>query len=114
MGRGLKMLGRNPDLGQHLWSTGLADKKLLLVGADFQTIADAPKKTRDVSFHLTLGEDRYCGTLNTRQRIQTILLLTAAESPPVIEGRLAKSTVVGQGGERYRLIIGTLKHISGP
>jgi hypothetical protein len=41
----------NPDLGEHLWSTGLADKKVILVGADFQTIADAPKNTSDVSFH---------------------------------------------------------------
>jgi len=73
------------------------------------TIADAPKKTSDVSFHITLGEERYCGTLNTRQQRQTILRLTEAGSPLMIEGRLAKDTVVGQGGERYRLITGIVK-----
>ena len=110
----MKMFGRNPDLGQHLWSTGVADKKVILVGFDVQAVTDAPEKTRDVSFHITLGEDRYCGTLNTRQQIQTILRLTEAGSPLMIEGRLAKSTVVGQGGERYRLITGILKPIPGP
>ena len=104
----------NPDLGQHLWSTGFADKKVILVGADVQTIADAPKKTSDVSFHITLGEERFCGTLNTRQQSRTILRLIAAGSSLMIEGRLAKRTVVGQGGERYRLIIGVLKPLSGP
>jgi hypothetical protein len=108
------MFGRNPDLGQHLWSTGFADKKVVLVGADVQTIADAPKKTRDVSFHITLGEERYCGTLNTRQSIEAILLLMKTGSSLMIEGRLAKRTVVGQGGERYRLIIGVLNPLSGP
>ena len=54
------------------------------------------------------------GTLNTRQQRQTILRLTEAGSPLMIEGRLAKSTVVGQGGERYRLIAGILKPVSGP
>ena len=103
-----------PDLGQHLWSTGFADKKLILVGADLQTIADAPKKTRDVSFHISLGEERYCGTLNTRQPIETILLLMKTGSSLVVEGRLAKRTVVGQGGESYRLITGILKPLSGP
>jgi hypothetical protein len=107
------MFGRNPDLGEYLWSTGLADKKVILVGADFQTIADAPKKTRDVSFHITLGEERYCGTLSTRQPIEAILLLMKTGSSLMIEGRLAKRTVVGQGGERYRLITGVLKPISG-
>jgi hypothetical protein len=108
------MFGRNPDLGQHLWSTGFADKKVILVGADVQTMAEAPKKTRDVSFHITLGEERFCGTLNTRQQSRTILRLIAAGSSLMIEGRLAKRTVVGQGGERYRLIIGVLKPLSGP
>ena len=110
----------NPDLGQHLWSTGAADKRVVLIGFDLQTIAEAPKKTTDVSFHIDLGDDdftldgRFCGTLNTRQRMQTILRLVKAGSPLMIEGRLAKDTVVGQGGERYRLITGVLKPISGP
>jgi hypothetical protein len=101
----------NPDLGQHLWETGLADKKVILVGADFQTIAESPKKTRDVSFFITLGEERYCGTLNTRQQIRTILRLTAAGSSLMVEGRLAKGTGGGQGGESYRLIVGILKSL---
>ena len=108
------MFGRNPDLGQHLWSSGVADQKVILVGFDLQSIAEAPKKTTDVSFHITLGEERYCGTLNTRQQSRTILRLIAAGSSLMIEGRLAKRTVVGQGGERYRLIIGVLKPLSGP
>jgi hypothetical protein len=108
------MFGRNPDLGQHLWSTGAADKKVILVGFDLQTIADAPGKTTDVSFYITFDDDRLCGTLNTRQQIQTILRLVKAGSPLMIEGRLAKDTVVGQGGERYRLITGVLKPLSGP
>src|SRR3954470_7247054 len=110
----------NPDLGQHLWSTGAADKKVVLIGFDVSTIADAPKKTTDVSFFIDLGDDdftldgRFCGTLNTRQRMRTILRLIEAGSTPGIEGRWAKSTALGQGGERYRLIIGVLKPLSQP
>jgi hypothetical protein len=104
----------NPDLGQHLWATDLADKKVILVGFDVETIADAPEKTTDVSFHITLGEERFCGTLNTRQRLQTLRHLMAEGATLIVEGRLAKRTVVGQGGERYRLIIGVLKPLSGP
>jgi hypothetical protein len=99
------MFGRNPDLGQHLWSTGAADKKVILVGFDLQTIADAPGKTTDVSFYITFDDDRLCGTLNTRQQIQTILRLVKAGSPLMIEGRLAKDTVVGQGGATFLRVI---------
>src|SRR4051812_7951768 len=110
----------NPDLGQHLWATGAADKKVILVGFDVLTIADAPKKTSDVSFRIILGDDhiplgdRLCGTLNTRQQLQTIVRLVEAGSSLMNEGRLAKDTVVGQGGGRSRLIMGVLNPLSQP
>src|SRR4051812_5752674 len=101
---------RNPDLGQHLWTNGFADKAVVLIGADLQTVAEAPGQTRDVSFHITYGDDgeRYCGTLNTGQQIPTIARLVGSGQPLMVEGRFARTTVTGQGGERYRMIIGTL------
>lgn len=102
---------RNPDLGQHLWNSGFADKAIVLTGCDFQLAAEAPGQTTDVSFMLTHGDDgqRYCGTLNTQQPAKAVARLVASRQPMVIEGRLSPDTVTGQGGETYRMILGTVK-----
>jgi hypothetical protein len=105
---------RNPDLGQHLWAAGFADKPVIVIGAGLQLAAEAPGGTRDVSFNVTWDDGvRYCGTLNTRQTAQAIMGLVASGKPLAIEGRLAKGTVTGQGGERYRLIVGALRPLDG-
>src|SRR5688572_24154599 len=103
----------NPDLGQHLWETGFADKAVVLIGVTFQTIAEAPGGTFDLSFHISYTDygQRYCGTLNTRQGKGDILRLIRSGEPLVIEGRLARGLVTGHGGERYRLIHGAVKRL---
>lgn len=102
--------GRNPDLGEHLWQGGSGrNLKVMVTGVRPGIIAEAPRRTRDVSFHVTLGTDRYCGTLNTKQRFQTLLSLYESGDPLMVEGRLAPGLVKGKGGESFRLIHGVLK-----
>jgi hypothetical protein len=99
-----------PDFGQTMWKKGVRDEKLIVPFVEVKASSDAPDGTTDVHFNLVLDDGCYCGTLNTSQTHADIHALIASE--PIVVATLG-DVVTGQGGERYRLLVGRLEEGGG-
>src|SRR4051812_38223042 len=101
-----------PDLGKHMWNTlpePARAASLVFMNCMPVLSVNSPDGGWEMSFVLDTGEGRYTGTVHTQQERDEILAICAV-SPGgvVVEGRLAPDCVVGDSGERFRMIRGTI------
>lgn len=102
---------RDPDFGKFMWDCGYAGKPLVLVSAKLMSYSDNGDDTCDVTFVIHTPARKYMGTLNTPQPAALLAMTLDTQSPMRIDAELDTKLVEGQGGERYRMLVGTVHRL---
>jgi hypothetical protein len=97
----------DPDFGEYLWKSGYAGKPLVLVSALPRRYHDYGPST-DLSFVIHTADGKFMGTLNTPQPAAMLGMFIDGRTPVRIDAQLDTKLVRGNGGERYRLLLGTI------
>jgi hypothetical protein len=102
---------RDPDFGEFMRRAGWAGSPLVLVSAKLMAYSDNGDGTCDVTFVIHTPARKYMGTLNTPQPAALLAMTLDGRSPMRIDAELDTELVQGQGGERYRMLIGTVHRL---
>jgi hypothetical protein len=102
--------GRDPDLGEFLWNSGHAGKEIVLVSALPVHYHEQGTST-DLYFIMHTPDGKLMGTLTTTQSAALLGTFLDGRSPVRIDGRLDAQPVRGNGGEQYRLLLGTVRKL---
>jgi hypothetical protein len=101
----------NPDWGIDMWNRGFRGK----IYATWKMVSVADYgDARELSGHGTVdlgdGDQRYCMTVRTKQsEKQCLRIATERDGWVAVVGRLDTKEVVGDSGERYRMVIGRIE-----
>jgi hypothetical protein len=100
----------DPDLGEYLWKKGYAEKPIILTSA-MPTGYHPYDCSTDLNFIIHTPDGKFMGTLNTRQSAEVVRDILESHDPIRIDAELDIKMVRGKGGERYRLLMGTVKRL---
>lgn len=99
------------DLGEVYWQRLSGRSVPLTLTSCFPCVmAESPDGGFEVSFLFYEDNESFVGTVHTQQtRAEIKAIVRRSPNGVVVAGTLSQATVVGNSGERYRMIVGRLE-----